>query len=206
MRGLVLDLRWCPGGFIKEATECAELFLGEKVIARTKERNQERVFRSTGEPKFQDLPVVVLINGATSGGGELIAAALQDHGQPRICVAGQRSLGKGSIQTSVFLPGANLGMKVTSGTFLRPSGKNLHRFADSKPQDDWGVRPDAGLEFPISPALERQLRQWWLLQTLRPGPSREVLPLDDPEADPQRQAAAQALQDQLDHKVHAARN
>jgi carboxyl-terminal processing protease len=200
LRGLVLDLRWCPGGLIKEATECAELFLGEAVIARTKERSQERVFRSTGEPKFQDVPVVVLINGATSGGGELIAAALQDHGRPRVCVAGQRSLGKGSIQTSVFLSGANLGLKVTSGTFLRPSGKNLHRFADSKPQDDWGVRPDAGLEFPMSPALERQLRQWWLWQTLRPGAAREALPLDDPEADPQRQAAAQALQERLDHK------
>jgi carboxyl-terminal processing protease len=206
MRGLVLDLRWCPGGYIAEATAAAELFLGEKVIARTKERSQERVFRSTGEPKFQDLPVVVLINGATSGGGELIAAALQDHGRPNICVAGQRSLGKGSIQTSVPLASANVGLKVTSGIFLRPNGRNLHRFADSKPQDDWGVRPDSGLEFPVSAGLERQLRQWWLLQTLRPGSSREALPLDDPEADPQRQAAVQALQDLLDRKIHAARN
>jgi carboxyl-terminal processing protease len=198
LRGLVLDLRWCPGGYIKEATECAELFLGEKVIATTKERDQQRVFRSTGEPKFQDLPVLVLINGATSGGGELIAAALQDHGRAR--VAGQRSLGKGSIQTSVFLQEANVGLKVTSGTFLRPSGKGLHRFADSRPQNDWGVRPDGGLELRTSAPLERQLRQWWLLQTLRPGGAAELLPLDDPDADPQRQAAVEALALQLARK------
>jgi carboxyl-terminal processing protease len=198
LRGLALDLRWCPGGYVKEATGCAELFLGEKVIATTKERGQERVFRSTGEPKFQDLPVLVLTNAATSGGGELIAAALQDHGRAR--VAGQRSLGKGSIQTSVFLPEANVGLKVTSGTFLRPSGKGLHRFADSRPQDDWGVRPDAGLEFRTSAPLEKQLRQWWLLQTLRPGGAAELLPLDDPDADPQRQAAVEALVLQLTRK------
>jgi carboxyl-terminal processing protease len=203
LRGLILDLRWCPGGLISEATKSAELFLGQVEIARTKERGQERVFRSTGEPKFQDLPILVLINEATSGGGELIAAALQDHAGGRIWVAGQRSLGKGSIQTSVYLRSANLALKVTSGTFFRSTGKNLHRFADSRPQDDWGVRPDPGLDCRVSPALQRQLRQWWLLQSLRPGSSAEGLPLDDPEADPQRQAAMEALLSRLDAKAPA---
>jgi carboxyl-terminal processing protease len=203
LRGLVLDLRWCPGGLISEATRTAELFLGQVEIARTKERREDRVFRSTGEPKFQDLPLLVLINGATSGGGELIAAALQDHAAGRIWVAGQRSLGKGSIQTSVTLHSANLAMKVTSGTFFRSTGKNLNRFPDSRPQDDWGVLPDSGLEFRISQALQKQLRQWWLLQTLRPGSSDEALPLDDPEADPQRQAALEALLARLDGKARA---
>jgi carboxyl-terminal processing protease len=202
LHGLLLDLRWCPGGLIREATGAAELFLGQVEIARTKERAQERVFRSTGEPKFQDLPVMVLINGATSGGGELIAAALQDHGRGRVWVTGQRSRGKGSIQTPLPLP-RGIGLKVTSGTFFRSTGKNLHRFADSKPQDDWGVRPDPGLEFRISAGLERQLRDCWLLQTLRPGSSNEALPLDDPEADPQRLAALERLLEQLDRKVRA---
>src|SRR5207253_430929 len=86
-----------------------------------------------------------------------------------------------------------LEMKLTSGTFLRPSGKNLNRFADSKPSDDWGVRPDPRLEFRTSADLSRQLKQLWQEQALRPGASSRALPLDDPECDPQRQAALKAL-------------
>jgi carboxyl-terminal processing protease len=102
-------------------------------------------------------------------------------------------LGKGSVQTPRPVPGGAFFMKLTTGTFLRPSGKNMHRFADSKPADDWGVRPDAGLESRVSPTLGKQLKEWWLLQTLRPGPATEILPLDDPCHDPQRQDAVQAL-------------
>jgi carboxyl-terminal processing protease len=195
LRGLVLDLRWCPGGFIKEASGVAELFLGPALVATVKQREGEDSYRSAGEGKFLDFPVVVLINADTSGGGELIAAALQDHRRAK--VAGQRSRGKASVQTSLSLE--DIGLKLTTGTFLRPSGKNLHRFPTSWPQDDWGVRPDAGLELRLSRALGRQLEQWWLLQSLRPGSSNEALPLDDPEADPQRQAAAAALLQQLEH-------
>ncbi|HXG10965.1 MAG TPA: S41 family peptidase [Gemmataceae bacterium] len=193
LRGILLDLRWCPGGFLNEALDVAQLFLGECTVASVKSRLQgEDTYRSVrDESKVLDVPLVVLVNAETSGGAELIAAALQDNGRARI--AGQRTRGKASIQTTVGLPVPSTGLKLTSGTFLRPSGKNLHRFPDSKPGDDWGVRPDPGLEVRTSAALSRQLKEWWLLQTLRPGPSREVLPLDDPHADPQRHAALQAL-------------
>jgi carboxyl-terminal processing protease len=192
VRGLILDLRWCPGGFLNEAVEAADLFLGEGTIATVKSRGREdTVYRSTSEGKFADFPVVVLVNGDTSGGAELIAAALQDHG--RAAVAGQRSLGKASVQTPLPLGLTGVGLKLTSGTFVRPSGKNLHRFPDSKPADDWGVRPDDGAEFRISADLSHALRQWWLEQTLRPGAAGERLPLDDPTADPQRQAALEML-------------
>ncbi len=202
MKGLVLDLRWCPGGFLNEAANCAELFVGNVVVATVKSRNEgERVFRSTGQHRLDDFPVVLLVNGETSGGGELIAASLKDHN--RVRVAGQRTLGKASVQTPFFLGTAGLGMKVTSGTFLRPSGKNLHRFPDSKESDDWGVRPDEGLEMRLSADLGRQLKQWWLWQTLRPGPSDEALPLDDPENDPQRQTALAGLVEQVERKVGA---
>jgi carboxyl-terminal processing protease len=193
LRGILLDLRWCPGGFLNEALDVAQLFLGECTVASVKSRLQgEDTYRSVrDESKVLDVPLVVLVNAETSGGAELIAAALQDNGRARI--AGQRTRGKASIQTTVGLPVPSTGLKLTSGTFLRPSGKNLHRFPDSKPGDDWGVRPDPGLEVRTSAALSRQLKEWWLLQTLRPGPSREALPLDDPHADPQRHAALQAL-------------
>ena len=65
------------------------------------------------------------------------------------------------------------------------------------PTDDWGVQPDAGLELRLSTELSRRLQEWWLLQSLRPGPSLEMLPLDDPANDPQRQDALRILRARL---------
>jgi carboxyl-terminal processing protease len=202
MRGLLLDLRWCPGGYLNEAVEVADLFLGTCTVATVKSRNREdTVYRSTDVNKLRDFPLVVLVNGDTSGGAELIAAALQDH--KRAVVAGQRTLGKASVQTPLHLGMEGVGLKLTSGTFLRPSGKNLHRFPESTPGDDWGVRPDPGAEFRMSVELGRRLRDCWQWQSLRPGSSRERLPLDDPRADPQREAARAVLEKMLEHKAQA---
>jgi C-terminal processing protease CtpA/Prc len=200
-RGLILDLRWCPGGWLDPSIDAAGLFLEDGVVATIKGRGgPDKVYqaRDGGGHKFLTCPIVVLVNAETSGGGELIAAALQDH--KRAVVAGQRSRGKASIQTQTTIQliadghlGGTLQLKLTNGTFLRPSGKALNRFADSRPSDDWGVRPDPGLECRVSADLGRQLKEWWRDQTLRPGASNKALPLDDPEADPQRQAALKVL-------------
>jgi carboxyl-terminal processing protease len=93
-----------------------------------------------------------------------------------------------------------VGLKLTSGTFVRPSGKNLHRFPDSKPEDDWGVQPDGDGEFRLSADLTRRLKLWWQWQSLRPGSSLERLPLDDPRADPQQQAALGVLRRLVEKK------
>jgi carboxyl-terminal processing protease len=198
LRGLILDLRWCPGGYLTSATGVAGLFLEDGVIAKTEIRAEgQHVYKAEGgtERKFLNFPIVVLVNGETTGGGELITAALQDH--HRAAVAGQRTRGKGSIQTPSYVHLVNVGvpleLKLTNGTFLRPSGKNLGRFADSKASDDWGVKPDEGLEFRTSADLARRLKEWWQQQALRPGASHKALPLDDPDQDPQRQAALKAL-------------
>lgn len=200
MRGLILDLRWCPGGFLNEAVNVALVFVGPRRVATVKGRDGNQIEYSqtsglAGRPKYDEkkiaaLPLIVLVNGSTSGGAELIAAAVQDN--QRGGIAGQRTLGKASVQTPIDLVD-DTKLKLTTGTFIRPSGKNLHRFPDSKSADDWGVRPDERLEFRVSADLDKQLRAWWQLQTLRPGSSRDALPLDDPTADPQRQAAIDAL-------------
>jgi carboxyl-terminal processing protease len=202
MQGLLLDLRWCPGGYLNEALDAASLFLREGIIATVQKRTEpEEVHRCEKPGAFADLPVVVLVNGETSGGAELIAAALQDH--HRAVVVGQRTLGKASVQTPLHLLNVSqVGMKLTFGSFLRPSGKNLHRFPECTESDNWGVEPDnASLECRLSPELSKSLKQWWLLQTLRPGNSTERLPLDDPTADPQRQAALEALREHLPQKT-----
>ncbi|HEY7313975.1 MAG TPA: S41 family peptidase [Gemmataceae bacterium] len=192
LRGLILDLRWCPGGLLKGSWRSAELFLGEGTIATINYRGQpEEVFRSVNDGKLTGFPIVVLINSDTIGGGELIAAALQDH--HRAVLVGQRTYGKGNVQK--LLGFGSIGLKVTSGTILRPDGKTLHRFADSKPSDAWGVHPDR--EFRVSAEVSRALKTWWEQQTYRPGSSTERLPLDDPLADPQRNAAIETLAELL---------
>jgi carboxyl-terminal processing protease len=193
VRGIVLDLRECPGGSLLGAVHAASLFVGQGLIATVEYRdpNKSRPYSGTGEAICPDTPLAVLIGPQTSGGGELIAAALQDARRARL--AGQRTRGKASVQNQPENLGGPHYLRLSSGFFLRPSGRNLHRFADSKPQDDWGVLPDPDLEIRLSPALRRQIRAWRLLQDLRPPEARHVLPLDDPEKDPVLFAAWQDL-------------
>src|SRR5262249_38898177 len=87
MRGLLLDLRWCPGGLLDEAVDVASLLVGDRTIAtidyrdgrkQTCSRRKLGVNGVEATASFVDFPVLVLINGQTQGGGELIAAAIQD--------------------------------------------------------------------------------------------------------------------------------
>jgi carboxyl-terminal processing protease len=212
MRGLLLDLRWNPGGYLRQSADIARLFLKEGEIARVDSPNpriDKADFRADDPgAEFADVPLVVLINGQTSGGGELIAAALQDN--KRAVIAGLRSIGKASIQqqltNGVPIPGWDF--KLTSGYFLRPSmhgvmpesapeigEASMTRRNNGRPflASPWGVSPNAGYELPISPEMDQRLKLMWTLQTLRPGGDSSALPLDDPEADPQRQAALALL-------------
>jgi C-terminal peptidase prc len=198
VRGLVLDLRWCPSGFLQQSATITRLMLpAEAQVAIQRKRNgpeEPVLIDPTGlAGPYLDFPMVVLVGRETSGAGEMIAAALQDSG--RAIIAGQRSVGKSTIQTDLSPYG--IPFKLTSATFVRPSGKNLQRFPDSKPTDDWGIRPDAGRELPMTAESGRKLKEWWVLQTLRPAESTEVLPLDDPENDPQRHAAVQMVRELL---------
>jgi C-terminal peptidase prc len=202
VRGLVFDLRGNPGGFVDPAKSIGGMFVKSGLVASMHDRTEKTEdFRiENGSGALEGIPTVVLIDGDTRGGGEMVAAVLQDHKVGRI--AGQRSFGKGSVQktyrpgdseTAPALRELGIEFKVTTGSFTRPSGRNLNRFPDSRPQDDWGIRPDPGLEYPITPELAKQLKQWMQLQVLRPGDSRDSLPLDDPENDPPREFARQLL-------------
>jgi carboxyl-terminal processing protease len=191
MQGLILDLRWCNSGYLDEAIDAARLFLerGPVVTVQSRGRADMVYLAEDRHGPGCGCPLVVLVNGETRGGAELIAAALQDH--RRAAVVGARTRGKGNSQSPIPLLLPQTELKLTTGVFVRPSGRNLHRHPDSSPADDWGVRPD--VEFRVSPELDRTLAAWWRQQTLRPGPSSERLPLDDPHADPCREAALEAL-------------
>ncbi len=149
VRGLVLDMRGNPGGLLKSAKEVANLFLSEGRIVSTRGRNQEEEVYSA-EPKETVLgpdsgvPMVVLVNRYSASASEIVAAALQDH--KRAVVAGERSYGKGSVQNIIPMERGESALKLTTASYWRPSGKNIHRFPDSKESDEWGVSPDPGLE------------------------------------------------------------
>jgi C-terminal processing protease CtpA/Prc len=206
-RGLILDLRWCPGGYVTPGTHMAGMFLKPNdLIAEVKSSGAVRNPNNLTLPvptaylappaptggKFRGVPVLMLVGAETTGGGELIAAALQDNDdrdRPRFAVMGQRTAGRAVIQNAIDAGFGGLQFKVTTGTTLRPNGKPRGRLPDSKPTDDWGIRPDPGLEVPVTADLSAKLRQWADEHALRPAESNEALPFDDPQKDPYRAAA-----------------
>ena len=86
--------------------------------------------------------MVVLVNKYSASASEIVSAALQDH--KRAVIIGERSYGKGSVQNIIEMHQGSdrSALKLTTASYWRPSGKNIHRFPDSKDSDDWGVRPN----------------------------------------------------------------
>jgi carboxyl-terminal processing protease len=150
MKGLVLDLRFNPGGLLTTAVEVADLFLEEGKIVSTKGRNtEERTQFAKRSGTFSGFPMAVLVNRFSASASEIVSAALQDH--KRAIVVGERTWGKGSVQNVIELEGGKSQLKLTTASYHRPSGKNIHRFPDSKEGDEWGVMPDDNYGVRFSP-------------------------------------------------------
>jgi carboxyl-terminal processing protease len=163
VRGLVLDLRGNPGGLLTSAVEVSDMLLTEGRIVSTRGRRlAEKAYAAKAEGTLfepaADHPVAVLIDRYSASASEIVAAALQDNG--RAVVVGERSYGKGSVQNVFPLENATTALKLTTQSYWRPSGKNIHRFPDSKESDDWGVKPSAGYEVPMSVEERRQYLEW----------------------------------------------
>ena len=93
------------------------------------------------------MPIAVLINRNSASASEIVSAALQDH--ERAVIVGERSYGKGSVQNIIPMENNASALKLTTASYWRPSGQNIHRFPDSKETDEWGVTPDKGYEVPL---------------------------------------------------------
>ena len=91
--------------------------------------------------------MVVLVNRYSASASEIVAACLQDH--KRAVVIGERTWGKGSVQNVIELEDGRSALKLTTASYRRPNGKNIHRFPDAKETDEWGVMPDAGFEIKL---------------------------------------------------------
>ena len=139
--GLVLDLRWNPGGLLSEAGAIADLFLESGVIVSTRGRSvPEEVREARSAGTLAPFPIAVLVNGGSASASEVLAGALQDNG--RAVVVGTRTFGKGSVQSVRPLPrGGGAQLKVTEQRYYLPSGRSIHRLPG---ESVWGVDPDEG--------------------------------------------------------------
>ena len=149
MRGLVLDLRFNPGGLLNSAIEVCNLFISSGRIVSTKGRNTPpRVWDAHKNGAFEGFPMVILVNRYSASASEIVSACLQDH--HRAVIMGERTWGKGSVQNVIGLEEGRSALKLTTAAYCRPSGRNIHRFPESKESDQWGVMPDPGYALRLS--------------------------------------------------------
>jgi carboxyl-terminal processing protease len=175
MKGLVLDLRDNPGGLLTSATEIADLFLDDGRIVSTKGRSSlERVWTARKSGTFGSFPMAVIVNRFSASASEIVAAALQDHG--RAVVVGERTWGKGSVQNVIDLEGGASALKLTTSTYVRPNGKNIHRFPDAAETDEWGVIPNDNykIEFSREELSKYREYRWQRDFITRTGPTQKV--------------------------------
>lgn len=143
--GLILDLRFNPGGVLSSAVEMADLFLGDGVIVSTRGRPEvhpEEVYRAEDDGAAdRAYPVAVLINGQSASASEVLAGALVEN--DRAIAVGTRTFGKGSVQAVRSLSGSASGaqLKLTEQRYYLPSGRSIQRLEDSA---EWGVDPTSG--------------------------------------------------------------
>lgn len=146
LNGLILDLRFNPGGLLDEAVEIADMFIEEGTIVSTRGRvYEEDVDRATSAGTITDLPLLVMVNGQSASASEVLSGALSDHN--RAVVLGTRSFGKGSVQTVRPLESGAGVLKITEQYYYLPSGRLLHRRDDST---EWGVDPTPGYFVPMT--------------------------------------------------------
>jgi carboxyl-terminal processing protease len=135
LKGVVLDLRNNPGGVLNAAVEVSDAFLNSGLIVFTEGRikNSEMRFNATQGDVINGAPIVVLINGGSASASEIVAGALQD--QKRAVIMGEKSFGKGSVQT--ILPTSNnAAVKLTTARYFTPSGRSIQAE---------GIEPDVKL-------------------------------------------------------------
>ncbi len=136
LQGLVLDLRRNPGGLFDAAVQMADLFLASGDIVTTRGRNNQilKTYRATRGDDFLDAPMAVLVDEGSASAAEIVAGALKDQG--RAVVVGERTFGKGSVQTLIGLEDGS-GLKLTVARYSTPSGRSIQAE---------GIEPDVRIE------------------------------------------------------------
>ena len=153
LRGYILDLRNNPGGLLNQAISVSDFFLDDGEIVSTKGRriSETRRFFSKKGDGIDGKPLVVIINTGSASAAEIVSGALKDH--KRAIILGERSYGKGSVQSIIPLKNGG-GLRLTISKYYLPSGKSI---------SDVGVLPDIFVEegeknFKINTETDNQLK------------------------------------------------
>ncbi len=152
MEALVLDLRNNPGGMLDAAVSVAGQFLqpGTPVVEiHTFQKKQPEVIRSRGGGTRKDLPVVVLLNRSSASASEIVAGSLKSLG--RAVIVGERSYGKGSVQ-SIFALSNGEGLRMTTARFVFPDGTGV--------EDGVGLQPDIAVPLSYEEAYQLKLQEF----------------------------------------------
>jgi len=135
IKGLVLDLRNNPGGVLNGAVAVSDTFLDDGLIVYTEGRIEDSNYKFKARPRdaLKGAPIVVLVNEGSASASEIVAGALQDH--KRAVIMGDKTFGKGSVQTIMQLNGKSA-LKLTTARYYTPSGRSIQAE---------GIKPDIEL-------------------------------------------------------------
>jgi carboxyl-terminal processing protease len=136
VKGIVLDLRNNPGGYLKSAIDLASDFIPEGLVVEQKGRNSSEKFEVSRRGRLLGVPVVVLINEGSASASEILAGALRDRIQATLI--GEKSFGKGTVQEAADLKN-KAGLHVTTAKWLLPSGEWIHKT---------GLKPEIEVSLP----------------------------------------------------------
>lgn len=136
IKGLVLDLRNNPGGLLDAAISVSDAFLSKGVIVSVKGRTRDNKLEQSATPGdlLKGAPIITLVNEGSASASEIVAGALQDH--KRSLIMGQKTFGKGSVQTVLPL-GNKSALKITTARYYTPSKRSIQA---------QGIEPDIVLE------------------------------------------------------------
>ncbi len=205
--GIVLDLRSNPGGLLDEAVSLSDLFLekGQIVSQRGRFARDNESYSARSGDIAKNIPVVVLIDAGSASASEIVAGALQDH--HRALIMGERSFGKGSVQTLVPLSNDSA-LKLTTARYYTPSGRSVQ---------EGGIAPDIRVPQISDPDARARAARTVRESDLR-GHLINELELDDKELeadlmeDPRFQLTAEQLEErgiedfQLHYAIQTLRN
>jgi len=196
MKGLVLDLRFNPGGVLGGAVAICDLFIKDGKIVTVRPRvGREDSYRDRDIAAFIDFPMAILVNGSSASASEIVAACMQDYS--RAVIIGERSYGKGSVQQVDGFDPTEGQMKMTTARYFPPSDRNIDKLSTKgKDEDEWGVKPDKGFEMKLPRDEQRDLAD--AMRDLEIIPKKAGKPEEKkPFVDKQKDKALDYIREQL---------
>ena len=180
VNGLILDLRFNPGGLLSAAVEMSNRFIDSGMIVSTTKTSiwghpwkamadKRQTYRRDANSETPDFPVVVLINKGSASASEIVAGCLQAH--DRAIIVGERSYGKGSVQNLYSLSGGEAYLKLTTQYYITAANRIIHRRPGSKAP--WGIDPDVRVRM-TSEQTRNLIEARMVLDVLRDSNEQEV--------------------------------